>query len=80
MTTIWVGDVGTTSRYELIGSVATMTDTGGCQDILNDREIRLSETMSDEEIEQLVDSAWRADYDGDPDDCGLRVNVEREDQ
>ena len=80
MKTITIND-GFTAQdvYHLRGAALTtdVTSSSAGTDILNDRGCDVSEDMDDDEIARIVRDVWvSGDYEGDPDENGLRIIVE----
>lgn len=76
-TKIIIGDVGTTSCVELNDESLTLVYSGGCPALKILEHSNLNEKMSDDEIIQRVYNAWIDGYEGDPDENGLVVTVEK---
>lgn len=77
-TKIIIGDIGTSSCVKLDEEKLTLVSSGGCPTLQILEPLGLNESMDDEEIECCVYDAWIDGYDGDPEENGLTVTVDRD--
>lgn len=67
------------AEYRLHGSTLEMTQSGGCNDALNDNGCDVNDEMDDDDIIEAVRESWTGEgYDGDPDENGLTISVTTE--
>jgi hypothetical protein len=62
-----------------IGHTLEMTQSGGCNDALNDNGCDVNDEMGDVVIAEAVRESWTGKgYDGDPGENGLTISVATE--